>query len=219
MWVFNIYRVWDYSQGLGSDTVIPTLIMSIFAGVLVSDFMSGLVHWGADTWGSINTPVLGTFIRSFREHHVDAMAMCNHDFIETNGDNHLICLPCLAWLTAVPISLEGSFVCPGSYAWFVYCLVLTLFVAYTNQTHKLAHQIRPHPVARLLQNCHIILTRQGHAIHHQGLHDKHYCITVGWLNPALDAIDFWRKLEWAIERTTGYIPRENDVELLGEKNE
>jgi hypothetical protein len=68
--------------------------------MVVADIFSGFIHWGLekscdsfcifsiylffrfDTWGTINTPVFGRFIRSFREHHLDAYEMCNHDFIE-----------------------------------------------------------------------------------------------------------------------------------------
>lgn len=38
---------------------ILTLFSSIVAGALIADFLSGLVHWGADTWGSVELPIVG----------------------------------------------------------------------------------------------------------------------------------------------------------------
>jgi len=50
------------------------------------DFISGLMHWGCDTWGEFTTPVVGsTLIRAFRMHHVDPQDITRHGFIQTNA--------------------------------------------------------------------------------------------------------------------------------------
>ena len=38
---------------------ITTILLAALAGIITADFLSGLVHWTADTWGSIELPIIG----------------------------------------------------------------------------------------------------------------------------------------------------------------
>jgi len=37
----------------------PSILLAAIAGIFTADFASGMVHWAADTWGSIELPILG----------------------------------------------------------------------------------------------------------------------------------------------------------------
>lgn len=38
---------------------VGTVVVAGLAGILTADFGSGLVHWAADTWFSVEVPILG----------------------------------------------------------------------------------------------------------------------------------------------------------------
>jgi ubiquitin-conjugating enzyme E2 variant len=152
------------------------------------------VHWGGDTLGHEKVWFLGPhFIGPFREHHIDQKAITRHDFVETNGNTcFFACVPVVAALLLLP-EREGPGLFAGAFVAFV-----ALFVMATNQFHKWAHMDTPPAIARVLQHSGLILRPAHHEIHHARPHDKHYCITVGWMNPVLNKVRFFRGVEWVI---------------------
>ena len=181
---------------LAVETPPDLLMIGAAAGLgfLVADIMSGLVHWSADTlWGE-NTPLIGRhFIRPFREHHSDPKAITRHDFIETNGNNCLASMLILGPVAVVLPEEEGIGFHLCATAVF---MCWSLFA--TNQFHKWAHADRAPRFVRVLQRWHLILPPTHHDIHHRAPHDRHYCITVGWMNPVLARMRFFRALEWMV---------------------
>ncbi|MCO5171624.1 MAG: fatty acid desaturase family protein [Planctomycetes bacterium] len=177
--------------------LIPT---ALIVGYLVADFVSGAVHWLADNFGHEKLPIIGpALIRPFREHHVDPREITRHDFIETNGNNCLVCWP---WLVTYYFVLPPG----GSLAALTFIstwLVFNVGILGTNQFHKWAHLEHPPAWIAKLQEWRLILSPDHHDIHHTPPFDRYYCITTGWLNPLLcDRLRFFQRAEalirWAL---------------------
>ncbi|XP_065828436.1 plasmanylethanolamine desaturase 1-like isoform X2 [Oscarella lobularis] len=174
---------------------VTWIIADIVFAILAADFSSGFVHWAADTWGSVNIPIVGkAFIRPFREHHIDPTAITRHDWIQTNGDNCLLTL--------------------GPLCYIAYQLMTkALFVTFTNQFHKWSHTYYGLPKwVETLQDWHVILPRKHHRVHHVSPHETYFCISTGWLNYPLECIQFWQGLEFVITKLTGIKPRQDDLQ-------
>jgi hypothetical protein len=169
---------------LAAHASIPAwaIPVAVLAGWAAADLFSGLVHWAFDAFGSVRTPVLGPrFVRPFREHHVDASRIAEHDFVETNGASCIAALPAVVLAALLPpewVLLEAG----------VLCTVLGVLAA--NQCHKWAHMApeRVPRLARLAQRWRLILRPEEHRLHHRHPFDSHYCTASGWLNPVLDAV-------------------------------
>jgi plasmanylethanolamine desaturase len=187
------YRVTAAAHGVGDAIGIA---LAALLGYVVSDFLSGFVHWAGDTVGDESTPIFGpNFVRPFRFHHVDPEDITRHDFVETNGNNCIV---------AAPVLLVVLLLLPHQTGVLFYTSVViactALFVFCTNQFHKWAHTKNPAPWVRMLQKAHLILSPEHHVVHHTAPRDKYYCITVGWMNPLLDKIHFFRFCEKMMTR-------------------
>lgn len=195
---------------VAGDTMPWAIVGAAALGWLAADLVSGLVHWAGDSWGDPDFPILGrNFIRPFRHHHVDPLAITRHDFIATNGNNCMTTLLALVPAVFVPVSVETPW--RAFFLWFVVWLTLAVFA--TNQLHKWAHLERPPAPIRWLQRLHLVLPPDHHDVHHARPYDDNYCITVGWLNGPLRWIRFFRTLERVITAVTGQIPRREDIHL------
>jgi len=161
-------------------------------GALGGDLVSGIVHWAADTYCSEDTPIVGpSLVKPFRRHHLYPRDICTHNLVETVGNVCILALPVLS-LSLLLMWISDH----GLLAFGVLCtaLVSAATVA-TNQFHKWAHQESPSALARWLQRKRLVLNPSHHDVHHTSPFEMHYCITTGWLNPLLNKIKFFRRLE------------------------
>ena len=180
-------------SGLGW-MVIPGAIL----GLIFGDFITGLVHWAADTYCEESTPVIGrSLVKPFRIHHVRPKEICEHGIVETIGNTCILATPLLALALVLLITSEVASV--SAFALFTGVVTVGVTVA-TNLFHKWAHMDQPSRPIRALQQVRIILPPDHHQVHHTEPFQSSYSITNGWLNPLLNKIHFFRRLEGVLRR-------------------
>jgi ubiquitin-conjugating enzyme E2 variant len=168
--------------------VLPALLL----GYLCADLLSGTAHWFCDTFFEENTPVIGKIvIQPFRDHHVHPQRITRYRFIEQDTTNFFLMLAPLAlafWLQAPRPESAGTL--------FWCCALAGLSTGSfgTNLFHKWAHARKPSIAVRSLQRIGLILGPRRHQ-HHHGDYSRGFCVTSGWMNPLLDAIRFFPRVE------------------------
>lgn len=186
----GVPEIWDW----------PSLV-ALAVGLVAADFVSGMLHWLAETWGSERTPWLGhRFIRPFRHHHAHPSEMVESHFFTTNGDTSLAAMPFLVAPFFLPLDTGwGRFVALSSWA-------LGTWAMWTHQFHKWAHTKTPPRIVAWLQCRGVILNPESHRLHHKSP-TANYCISTGWCNALLTRARFFPALEWVVTKLTGWPPR------------
>ncbi len=169
------------------------MIGAAIGTIFLADFFSGVVHWAEDAYARKDTPVIGKWIGEANiEHHVKPRAFVGRSYLQSSWDLLLAAVLVLAC------------------AWYVDRLIcevwlFALTIANANQIHKWAHRA-PHENGWLvtqLQRLKLIQTQRHHARHHSGKKDSHYCSVTNFLNPILEELDFWKKVERFNEKVFG----------------
>jgi ubiquitin-conjugating enzyme E2 variant len=195
-------------RGAAPQPLDGVTLLLVVLGILAADFVSGLVHWAADTWGSKDWPLIGErLIEPFRVHHVNPRDICRRDMIDLNGDIALLSLPLLVWALHLPLADSRHAV--------EFVAAFVAFTLPTNLIHRWAHAGRDAPwLARQLQRSGLILSPRRHHPHHRSPFDRDYCIVNGWCNPLLRATRFWRGAERLVSKLSGAVPRADDAAVV-----
>lgn len=170
-----------------------------------ADFVSGMVHWIADTWGRETMPVLGRrFLRPFRVHHINPGDFLRRDPIDCNGDVAVLTVPILLGALFIPLTTEFA---------RVVAVALVAFAGAalpTNQVHQWAHMPAPPRLVQWLQDRRLILSLKEHERHHAAPYAVNYCIATGWCNRWLTNAGFFPLLERIVTSVTGLQPRTDE---------
>jgi ubiquitin-conjugating enzyme E2 variant len=173
-----------------------SLCLSVFQAlglVMLADLAAGVVHWIEDTYFDADTPVIGSLvIRPNILHHHLPRHFTRLSWWESSAD-----------LLAVGVLLLAAGWWFGLLSW-----QLLLFVAVSvnaNQVHKWSHRTRAEngPVISWLQDIRVLQTPRHHARHHTDPKNTYYCPVTNLVNPILEYLRFWDRVESLVERATG----------------
>ncbi|BDA48150.1 probable transmembrane protein 189 [Coccomyxa sp. Obi] len=195
-------------KGFSDVHDLPGTIGAAIAAVLayyISDFLTGIYHWGVDNYGDGETPIVGSQIAAFQGHHqkpwtITEREFCNnvHKVFKPALPFSLLCLLASPWLPA-PVE--------------VFLSTATFLTCMSQQFHAWSHMKKSelHPIVDALQGAGILVSRKAHGAHHRAPFEGNYCIVSGFWNPILDAggspDGFFRRLERFVAARTGVEPR------------
>ena len=107
--------------------------------------------------------------------------------------------------------------CGGVYAllWLVglggiFTFTILLMASFGNEIHRWNHMSKTSDFVTFMKDTGLIQIQKQHSLHHKQPHNQYYCVMTSLLNAVLERVNFWRKLEWVVQATTGIAPkREN----------
>ena len=175
------------------------ILLQALGVILLADFLTGVFHWLEDAYGTEDTPVLGPLvIKPNIVHHHYPRFFTKLTWWQSSWD-----------LLLVGALMIGVAAWAGVLTWHVWLFVILCINA--NQVHKWSHQTRAEngPVVSFLQDYWILQTPRQHALHHTDPKNTYYCPLTSLLNPALEFIGLWPKLEAVIEAVTGATHRQD----------
>ncbi|KAL3639956.1 hypothetical protein CASFOL_014924 [Castilleja foliolosa] len=175
------------------------LALAAAFGYLLADLVSGIYHWAVDNYGTAQTPIFGSQIESFRDHHQHPSEITK---CETAGIVYT--LAAITTATVTPFNLfSDDPVLLGFVAVFAGCSMFSI------KFHAWAHLPRKRLplLAAALQSAGILMRLSQHMPHHRPPYNSSYCTVSGIWNRVLDEWKLFAGAEAAIFYLTGVRPR------------
>lgn len=172
--------------------------------ILTAEFAAGAVHWFEDAYIRNDTPLIGRAIgRPNTVHHHYPRHMTRNTWWQSSWD-----------LVLFSATLVVAAWCLGFLTWHVW--LFALLAANANEFHKWEHRTRKENgrLISFLQDIRVLQTAKHHARHHTDPKNSHYCTITNVLNPVLDGIRFWDRVEWVLAKTIG-LKRRPDTSVRG----
>ena len=171
----------------------------IFLCSWFADFITGFFHWLEDTYCLEHVPLIGGFICEPNiQHHIDPNDIVRDGtFVSRNYFQWILCGGIFALLCLLGF---GN----------IYTFLTLLMASFGNEVHRWNHMSSNGPIVSFLKESGLIQIQRQHSLHHKPPFAQYYCTLTSQLNPMLERLNFWRRLEHVIEATTGITPkREN----------
>ena len=184
--------------------MISSHLLQFIATVFAAEFIAGMVHWFEDAYIRDHTPLVGRLIgHPNTVHHHYPRFMTRHGWWQSSWELVVLAtvLVMAAWFG-------------GWLNWQVW--LFAILAANANEFHKWEHRTRKENgrIISFLQDIKILQTSKHHARHHTDPKNSHYCTMTNFLNPVLDHVRFWDRLEWFLAKTI-HVHRQPDTSIRG----
>jgi len=177
------------------------ILLQIFIGYLLADFMCGILHWFEDTYIEycLDIPIIRDIAKDNEMHHYFPRSILSYGYMEHMTYSLPISIFSLILLYFIDKTIFVK------YPYFI--VTFFIFTAGSNIFHRFSHMrdCENNDLVKCLQTCGLLCSHEHHSVHHKTSREK-YCVISVYNNYILDAILFWRGLEYVILCTTGIKP-------------
>jgi len=170
-----------------------SIILKSVATIAIADFLTGFFHWWEDSYGNPNWKFIGkSVIEPNLVHHKKPREFLKGNYWTRINTSLVVALVLLLLCYLLSILNWYSF----------FCILISL---HGNEVHRLAHQTNKEngKFVTFLQKLGILQSRKQHGWHHKAPYECRYCVLTNFVNPVLDSVHFWSKLEWVIYKLFG----------------